>query len=78
MNYRFRSTGDADGDHLLAVQIERQERRLAEGQCPNGCGPMVRDDVLGYEARCPGCRFHVESNFPEWAFLSPPAPPTTG
>mgnify|MGYP000166760921 CR=1 FL=1 len=69
MSYSFPSSGDPEEDARELARIERHERLLAEGQCPNACGPMVRTDVLGYHAKCPECRFGVHSNTPEWAFL---------
>ena len=61
-NIAFVSTGDAAKDDAIAEEFILHEKRLIEGICPNGCGPMVNSDA--HNRDCPVCKFHQWSNAP--------------
>lgn len=68
-NVGFVSTGDAVKDQEIANQFHKHDRRIAEGMCSNGCGPMNRTDTDGYDAQCPKCYFCAGGNTPRFAGL---------
>jgi hypothetical protein len=65
----FVSTGNAEEDRKIAEEYEVHDRRIAEGVCPNGCGPMNRTDKDGFDAQCPKCYFCGHANYREFEFL---------
>lgn len=69
MEFSFLSTGDPERDRREAEAFLIHDRRIAEGMCPNGHGPMVRIDEDGYEAECPVCFFHASGNSPRFKGL---------
>lgn len=58
----FPSSGDPDRDREIAEEFLRHDRLIAEGMCPNGCGPMAEDDPQNQT--CPVCGFHHWQNVP--------------
>lgn len=63
----FVSSGNPIEDERIAEGIILHERRLAEGICANGCGPMTV--TSRWDADCPKCGFH-------WSCTSPHNLPT--
>lgn len=61
-NFAFPSSGDAQKDAEFADEFELTDRRIREGMCPNGCGPMTPKDA--HEQDCPKCGFHHWQNTP--------------
>lgn len=57
-NAMFPSTGDAGRDAEVAADIRRSQAYLAEGMCPNGCGPLVVDSPT--KRHCERCPFVQE------------------
>lgn len=51
------SSGDPEKDSRDIEAFMLHEKRLIEGICPNGCGPMV-DDGNG-ESHCSVCPFQL-------------------
>jgi hypothetical protein len=56
--FAFVSSGDPDRDGAIMRHHMQSDRRIAEGMCPNGCGPMLQPSPS--EQECPKCRFHYE------------------
>jgi hypothetical protein len=54
----FPSTGDADRDAEIGRQFMQREALLAEGMCPNGCGPLTDDTPT--KRHCERCPFVQE------------------
>jgi hypothetical protein len=65
----FVSTGDPAEDQKLAEDLDLRDRRIAEGMCVNGCGPMNRTDADGYSAQCPVCYFVGQANYQQFEGL---------
>ncbi len=53
-------TGDATKDAEIIDSFVLREKRLIEGICANGCGPMII--LAPNERECPKCHFHNWSN----------------
>jgi hypothetical protein len=51
----FPSSGDPDVDDIVAQAVRAREANLAEGICPNGCGPIER--ACPGELYCASCRW---------------------
>ena len=68
-NIAFVSTGDPAEDRKIAEEYDLHDRRIAEGMCPNGCGPMNRTDPDGYSAQCPKCFFVGQANVQQFEGL---------
>lgn len=60
------STGDPDEDLQQLDAAVLHERRLAEGMCPNGCGPLElpAGPLRRWDADCPQCGFHWSCSHP--------------
>lgn len=51
----FQTTGNTKKDIELANRIKLHDARVAEGMCPNGCGPLtIIDD---HSEDCKKCHF---------------------
>ena len=61
-NVAMPTTGDAAEDARQIDLFILREKRMIEGICPNGCGPMVPS--APNERDCPLCKFHQWSNVP--------------
>lgn len=55
-------TGDPEEDLLHLDRAVLQDRRIAEGVCPNGCAPLQASTP--FAADCAVCGFHSWSNTP--------------
>lgn len=60
------STGDTEEDLRQIDAAVLHEKRIAEGMCPNGCGPLAptRDEFSRWDADCAKCGFHLSCNQP--------------
>ena len=56
------STGNREEDLRQIDAFVVHEKRLAEGMCPNGCGPL--EPVSRWDAECAECGFHWSCNRP--------------
>lgn len=55
--FAFDRDGDPDKDSPEQAKFRSNDRKISEGMCPNGCGPMIQD---GNRQDCPKCKFsHV-------------------
>lgn len=54
-NIAVASSGDPSQDQREIHAFVAREKRLIEGICANGCGPMTRTDAQTRE--CPACGF---------------------
>ena len=60
------TTGDPEEDLRRIDAAVLHERCLAEGMCPNGCGPLKPSSgkYSRWDADCERCGFHWSSNRP--------------
>ena len=55
--FAFNRDGDPAMDSPEQAKFRSNDRKIMEGMCPNGCGPMVQE---GNRQDCPKCKFsHV-------------------
>ena len=54
-NIGMPSTGDPEEDAKQIDDFIIREKRLAEGICSNGCGPMTELNL--WDSECPKCGF---------------------